>query len=191
MAQMTHIMVDTETTGTDPQTAAIIQLAGIKFNLETMEIGSVFDRCPARLPRRSWDEGTRAFWRGHKAIYDGLIARQEPAAPVFQAFADWVCEDAPQGGYIFVAKPLKFDWPMVESHMVDLGIPFPFPHWQCMDMHSYVAGAMGAFGRTNVEELVPFPENGLKHNALHDCAYQMDLMLYPRKHFAVMETLDS
>lgn len=191
MANMTHIMVDTETTGTDPQTAGILQLSAIKFNLATREIGGMFDACPSLLPRRSWSDSTRAFWRGHKAIYDSLVAREQPARAVFQAFADFCCEDAPFGGYIFVAKPVKFDWPMVESHMIDLDIPFPFAHHAYLDVNSYMAGREGVASTREVVTDPPFPAGGLQHNALHDCAYQIDMLFAVDKAFTSMEHMQA
>lgn len=189
MDEMTHIMADTETTGTDPETAGIIQLAAIKFNLATGKIGPMFDMCPSLLPRRSWSDSTKAFWRGHRDVYEQIVAREQPARQVFQAFADFCCEGAPFGGYIFVAKPVKFDWPMIESHMIDLDIPFPFAHHAYLDVNSYMAGAEGVGGPREVTTEVPFPAGGQEHNALHDCAYQIDMLRAVRRRFTPLENV--
>jgi DNA polymerase III epsilon subunit-like protein len=179
---MTHIMVDCETTDTSPETGGIIQLAGIKFNPDTLEVGASFEGCPMILPRRRWSESTRKFWRiDNRVVYDGIIARQRPARDVFQEFANFVCKDAPFGGYIFVAKPVKFDWPMVESNMLDLDIPFPFAHYKYLDMHSWISGLRGQGTKTTIEDEVPFPVGGDKHNALHDCAWQIDCMFHAKR----------
>lgn len=182
MDEMTHIMVDSETTGVDPRSAGVIQLSAIKFNPTTLKTGAHFDGCPAPLRTRRWEDGTRKFWRvDHKEVYADIVARQRPAREVFQAFADFCCADAPFGGYVFVAKPIKFDWPMIESQMNELDIEFPFAHWNVLDLHSYIAGLRGEVRRTSIEDEVPFPPNGKKHNALHDCAWQIDLLFHAKR----------
>jgi len=175
---MTHIMVDVETTDTDPHRGGILQIAAVKFNPKTRTVGKVFDQCPMLLPTRRWGESTRGFWMGgaNRPVYDRLIARAQPAAAVFKAFEDFCCEDAPFGGYTFVAKPVKFDWPFVESHMVELGLTFPFAHHKLLDLHSVISGLRGECDRTSIEDEVPFPVGGDKHNALHDCAWQIDML---------------
>jgi len=179
---MTHIMVDTETTDTDPHRGGIIQLSAIKFNLETLKTGGHFDACPKMLSTRRWSESTRRFWRvDNKVVYDDIIMREQPAAGVFHAFANFCAEGAPFGGYTFVAKPVKFDWPFVESHLQELGIEFPFAHHKYLDMNSYIAGLQGLCDKPTVEDHVPFPASGKKHNAVHDCAWQLDVLFYAKR----------
>lgn len=182
MAQMTHIMVDVETTDTTPDIAGILQIAAIKCNLDTLEVGTSFNGYPSLLPRRRWSENTRKFWRvDNRVAYDQIVAQEQPARAVFQAFADFCCKDAPYGGYIFVAKPTKFDWPIVESNMLDLDIVFPFAHGRYLDMHSWVSGLRGSGQKTTIEDEVPFPAGGTVHNALHDCAWQIDCMFHAKR----------
>lgn len=190
MVQMTHIMVDCETTDTDPARGGIIQLSGVKFNLETLEVGEMFDGYPSLLPTRRWSESTRKFWRvDHKDVYADIVAREQPARAVYQAFADFCSKDAPFGGYVFVAKPLKFDWPFVESQMIELGIPFPFAHGKYLDMHSYISGLRGLSEKSTIEDEVPFPAGGKQHNALHDCAWQLDCLFHAKRGHIKVEVL--
>lgn len=182
MEEMTHIMVDSETTDVDPQRGGVIQLAAMKFNPTTLKVGAHFEACPMLLRTRRWAEGTRKFWRvDNREVYADIVSRQQPARAVFQAFADFCCKDAPFGGYTFVAKPIKFDWPMIESQMTELDIEFPFAHHNYLDLHSYIAGLRGDVKRTGIENEVPFPANGKKHNALHDCAWQIDLLFHAKR----------
>lgn len=179
---MNCIMVDTETTDTNPNLGGIIQLSAIKFNLETLKVGKVFDVCPSMLGTRRWSESTRKFWRvDNKPVYETIVARETAARAAFQSFADFCTEGAPFQGYTFVAKPTKFDWPFIESHMLELGIPFPFAHHKVLDLHSYIMGLRGAHERTDIEDEVPFPAGGAKHNALHDCAWQIDLLFHAKR----------
>lgn len=179
METMTDLMVDVETTHTDPEEGGLLQLAAVKFNYETGAIGAIFDRCPMLLPRRNWSDGTRAFWNKHPKVLDGLIARQEPGAPVFRDFVDWVNADQPDGGYRFWAKPLKFDWPFVESHLIQLDLLMPFPHWLGRDVNSFIGGLSGSPEQPDLK----LEFDGDEHNALHDCAHQIEMLFAAKKRF--------
>ena len=182
MDEMTDIMADVETMGLNPHTDGLIQLSAIKFNMKTRAIGSAFDRCPAPQPFRGWDESTREFWLGKNLeVYKSIIVRQEPPVPVYQAFQRFCTEGAPEGGYRIWAKPSKFDWPFIESNMLQAGLSMPTAHWNSRDMNSFICGLMGQSERPNIEQYVPF--QGDKHNGLHDCAYQIEVLFYALDRF--------
>jgi len=186
---MTDIMLDVETMGLNPQTAGLIQLSAIKFNMDTRGIGPVFDRCPAPQPFRGWDDSTREFWLGkNRPVYLEIMSRQEPAVPVYQAFDRFCSEGAPDGGYRIWSKPSKFDWPFVESNMIQAGLAMPTPHWQSRDMNSFISGLMGKADKPDIEQYVPF--TGDKHNGLHDCAYQIEVLFYALDRFVHAEIVN-
>lgn len=167
---MTDIMIDVESTGTKPAYSGILQLAAIKFNIETQEIGETFDRCPSLLPNRFWDEGTREFWSTMPAVYSSFIARQEDAEEVFIDFSRWVTKDAPSGGYRFWAKPTTFDWTMLSSHFEQIGRPMPFHYRQARDLNTYIAACRDR-GAEHID--MSFIQAGQAHNALSDCVQQL------------------
>lgn len=169
---MTDIMVDTETTGTHPAYCGIFQLSAIKFNPETQEIGEFFDRCPALLPLRYWEDGAREFWGKMPALHAKLIARQEDAEQVYIDFSKWVTSDAPSGGYRFWAKPNTFDWGMVDCHYRQLGRPMPFHHRQVRDLNTYIAACRDR-GVEHVD--MSFIQATEAHNALSDCVQQLKM----------------
>lgn len=185
MAHMTDIMVDVETTSTTPSDGGIIQIAAIKFNAETGEIGDTFDRCPTLLPRRYWSESTREFWMHYRDIYEGLIARAEPAGKVFADFRDFARSDGLEDGLRFWAKPILFDWPFVESHFEQLGMHMPFAFRYGRDLNTYISALHGTAEHVELADQVPF--SGNKHNALHDCAWQIDLLMHAKRKFVTTE----
>ena len=185
MTQFTDIMVDTETSGTHPAYNGIFQLAAIKFNIEEQTIGDTFDRCPALLPNRYWEEGARDFWGKMPALYQSLVARQEEAEQVYIDFSKWVTSDAPAAGYRFWAKPTTFDWSMLDSHYRQLGRPMPFHYRQARDLNTYISACRNR-GGDHVD--MSFIQASVAHNALADCAQQLK-MLFSAKNGVFHEIL--
>jgi hypothetical protein len=181
-------MVDVETMGLNPHTSGLIQLSAIKFNLATREIGEVFDRCPAPLPFRSWNDGTRSFWlEQNRSVYDQIMLRTEDGPKVFFDFVDWVGKDNQNGELRFWAKPLSFDWGFVASHLEQLSLPMPFYYRIARDLNSFAAGVMGNAEHPDLESLVEF--NGDQHNALNDCAFQIDCLFHVVNKFTPAEVM--
>lgn len=176
MTEWTDLMVDVETTGTNPGVNGIIQLSAILFNLKEKKVGPCFDVCPSILPLRSWCMDTREFWMvKNRSVFETIVARQEDGQTAFLKFFHWVREHNPTH---FWAKPLSFDWPFVASSMEQCGLPMPMHYRYARDMNSYMAGLNGCADHPIVEKEVPFPAGGSQHNALHDCGWQIDQLFY-------------
>ena len=74
----TDVMVDLETTGSNFDRNAIIQIAAVKFNYETEEVSTdFFDRCLHVHPGREWDPETRAWWQGNGNVLQQIQGRAE------------------------------------------------------------------------------------------------------------------
>ena len=174
--QFTDIMVDLETTGTDPSHSAVIEIGAVLFNYDTGEFGPTFNRCPDLLPMRFWDEGTREWWLNDKAdLLASIYDRMEPAALVWNDFADFV---GPYYGDLrFWAKPTSFDFPLVASHFRQLGIEMPFHYRLARDLNSFIAGLKGA---ANHPPMAHVPQVGTSHSALDDCWYQLSVLLHAK-----------
>lgn len=177
MEPFTDLMVDTETTGNDnPDIFGCFQIAAIKFNAKTGAIGPVFDRVPSLLPNRHWTGETKEFWLGrNREVYNRIIMRSEPAVPVWQAFRDFALEGAPSGGFRFWAKPITFDWAVVRSNLGQLGMQMPFHYRLARDLNTYISALRGNPEHPNAEATTE--NKGDTHNALHDCAYQIDMLM--------------
>lgn len=180
-APMTDMMVDVETTGTNPANAAMIQLAAIQFNAKTGDIGPSFNRCLAIAPNRYWDESTREWWgRQNKAVFDDIVARMEDPRAVVEDFFRFACMNAPQrspshpGGFRFWSKPLTFDWSFVASYMTQYGLQMPFHYRIARDMNTYIAALRGTFEHVSMDHITM---QGDAHNALFDCAIQIKQLL--------------
>lgn len=179
MSEFTDIMVDLETTGTDPQCNNIIQLAAVKFNLMTGEVsGDTFDKGLTFAPRRFWDEGTREFWGRMPEIYNSIIERAELPERVLDDFNSWVGADA----YRFWAKPVTFDWTFLDSYYKQYGKRLPFHYRTARDMNSYIAGLIGNPEHPNTEHDIPF--EGKEHHALWDCFHQIKILMHTQKKYA-------
>lgn len=173
---VTDVMVDIETTGTRPGYSSILQLAAVKFNIDTGEVDpNVFDRCPAKLPNRFWDDGTAEFWGKFPKVYQSIVARQEDALPVFEDFAHWVSGHPKP--LRFWSKPLTFDWPMIASHYEQLGLEMPFHYRTARDVNTYIACCQGMSADHVDMKHIEDSHNGPLHNALSDCVLQIKMLL--------------
>ena len=183
---MTDIMVDIETMGTSVR-SGIIQIAAIKFNFETGEIGETFDRCPAPLPFRQWDDSTREFWQvRNRNVYLQIISRQEPGPQVYHDFFHWVGKDGVD--YRFWAKPLSFDWPILADNMEQVGLPMPFHYRIARDQNSYMAALKGSPEHPAFDDGKVF--TGDEHNALHDAAFQIDMLMDAKRRYISTEVME-
>lgn len=167
------IMVDTETTGTDPDNNAMIQLSAVKFDLKTQSVQpypQMFDRCLTMPKNRYWDESTRQWWGKRPKVYQSIQMRAEDPAVVMKDFIDWVGFQNP-GPVRFWAKPTTFDWSFVASYLRQFSLEQPFHYRYAVDMNSFIRGL------ANDPELeshyVP-SLGGDAHNALFDVLNQIN-----------------
>lgn len=171
---MTDIMVDLETTGTDPGYNAIIQIAAVQFNYSTGEIGPVFNRCLSIAPQRFWDEGTRTWWGNqNKAVFNSIIDRMEPPEGVVRDFLTFCSTDTPNNGFRLWAKPVTFEFSFLSSYFAQYGLPMPLNFRYCRDLNTYMAAMAGGAEHQGMEH-VEVPSNA--HDALADCVYQLKLL---------------
>jgi DNA polymerase III alpha subunit (gram-positive type) len=166
------ISVDIETTGTDPSHSNMIQLAAVKFDIETKTVGDTFDQAMFEVPNRWWDEGTRDWWmEGEKwDVYCGIVARARPPQEVLQEFRDWALKGIPGGEVRVWAKPISFEFPFLSSYYKQFGIMMPFHYRYAVDLNSYIFGRGHKDINAFWNDIAPV---GDAHNALHDALYQI------------------
>lgn len=175
------VMVDVETTGTDFNHTAMIQLAAVRFNLAERSVDSsnMFNRALLIPPGRFWDEGTREWWgRQKREILHDIYARMEDPKTVMDAFADWIGY-APEQPVRFWAKPTSFDFSFVASYFNQYGIPNPFHFRWATDVNSFIRGLAAD---PSVEQFkIDF--QGDAHNALIDCINQINCVFQAVDHY--------
>lgn len=171
-APMFDYMIDLETTGTNAEETAIIQLAAVRFNRITKEIDHKwFDRCMVVPPGRYWDEDTREWWLNtNPKLLAEILQRGEDTATVMKAFVDWVNAGSSIQPKVFWAKPLTFDFVFIASYLRQFGHFQPFSFREAVDLNSYLLGR----GHENRREFWKGIEPvGDAHNAINDCLYQI------------------
>ena len=173
MTHFTDIMVDLETTDINPQKGAILQIAAVKFNLDTNEVSPhFFDRCLKIPHSRRWSESTNAWWHNDKTeILQDICNRSEPWQQVIQDFADYCY---PVDSLRFWSKPSHFDYQFLQCYFEDAELAFPFRHYRAMDLRSFINGLHYPEKVPNVN--VPF--DGPAHNAIWDTLHQLKLLLH-------------
>lgn len=172
----TDVMVDFETTGTMPDRNGVIQIAGVRFNLEEGTVdGNVFDRCCRPFPSRSWMESTREWWLGrNRDVYNQIKNRQEDPKVVWEDYFKWLANGGNQ--LRFWAKPTTFDYMFQASHFNDLGFINPCHYRDATDMNSFLKGLHGVTAVGDIPDLdIEF--SGQAHNAIDDVFYQVQTLM--------------
>lgn len=183
---MTDIMVDIETTGTNPAYNAIMQIGAIQFNYDTGEIGPVFNRCLAMAPNRFWSDSTRTWWsKQRKDTFNSIIDRMEDPGTVMRDFAAYA--NLGGEGLRFWAKPTIFDYTFIESYCEQYGMAMPFSYRTTRDLNTYLAAMAGGANHQDMEHIQP-PANA--HDALADCVFQLKLLFAAKeRNFGIQDAI--
>lgn len=174
----TDVMIDIETNGTNPATASILQLAAVKFNLETQQVSDqFFDRCLQPIPGRGWDVSTRQWWLKQKpGILQSIEQRAEDPRAVMFEFQAWLLKDWPPTpeGVRFWSKPITFDYCFVTEYFRIFGLDQPCHYRFARDLNSFMAGLTGEGKHPEIPVEPAF--DGDAHNALFDVLHQIRLL---------------
>ena len=175
-------MVDLETTGTSVDNSAIIQIAAVKFDYASGEVGAkVFNECLMMAPNRFWTESTRSWWGSKRAVLNSIIQRMREPGEVVREFDDWLEEDKPEGGYQFWAKPTTFDFPLITSYFRQYDLDFlSHCHFRfARDMNSFIAGLRGSPEHVDMNHIL-LEHTGPAHDGLSDCIAQLRVLFAAR-----------
>jgi DNA polymerase III epsilon subunit-like protein len=170
------LMVDLETTSTDAAFGAIIQIAGVRFNYETAEIGPSFVASLEMAHNKFWDESTRTWWMGHLDVYNAIVAEAQPPGQVMKAFSEWCHSTGPALAGVeqrLWAKPSSFEWPFLQSYCRQFEVSIPFHYRNCIDLNSFTRGLQNKPGAQPIDRQFKIEFVGDAHNALHDVLHQI------------------
>ena len=170
----TDIMVDIETTGLQPNSAAIIQIGAVPFNYETMQIDTAnLFKISLTMPKtRYWTDDTRSFWMDqNREVYEKIMSDCVLWQYGMHRFYDYAIA---QGDLNFWCKGLNFDWPFIESYFNTLELPMPFNFRDAVDLRSFCAGVAGQQRWKEIE--AETERVGDQHDALSDCLTQLQLL---------------
>lgn len=170
----TDCFIDLETSGVNPNTAAIVQIGAVKFNFNTCEIGETF-KIALKMPKnRYWQEDTRRFWSSHLALFNEIVKDEVETEEGFKQFINWVNKDMlnPRAW----SKPLSFDLPFIASYCEQYNITNPFNHWEHRDLRSF----MMAYYGENLPKLT-MKEGLVEHDALADAMNETLWLIDTRK----------
>lgn len=174
---MDDIMVDVETTGVMPDRHAIIQIAAVRFNLETGEVDPAFFNQALHIPpTRSWMESTRDWWAKMPAVYAEIHKRKREPKIVLDEFKVWLGNDKVR----LWGKPSHFDHVFLSSYFHDFEIGNPFHFRDTNDVNSFIRGKYFPHNPPDFEKEVPF--QGPAHNALFDALHQIEFLMEAMKH---------
>lgn len=162
---MRDVMIDIESSGTNPNSAGILEIGAVKFDLASGQVGETFKIAMYLPQNRYWSEETRQFWSSRLSLYNEITKDSVPPAEGIKKFIDWVNKDIlnPRGW----SKPLSFDLPFIASYCEQFGIRNPFNHWEQRDLRSFM---MGVYGE-NLPKLT-MKEGLVEHDALADALNQ-------------------
>lgn len=170
-SDMFDVMIDIETTGTNPEHAGIIQLAAVKFDFETGSVDNkFFDRCMWLPNNRYWDENTRQWWGQQKPeILHSILSRAEDPRRVIEDFTIWLGGYTPDEPYRIWAKPTTFDVSFMTSYYRQMGMETPWHFRNVIDLNSFLRG------RVLSSQIPPVDVEmqGDAHNAIFDVLYQI------------------
>lgn len=172
----TDVMVDIETTGTQPNKSGMIQLAAVKFNLTEQTVSpNMFNRSLIIPPWRNWDEDTRDWWAKQPDTLYKIIAKSEDPKLVMTDFINWSAQPTPLR---FWAKPTTFDFMFVSSYARDFDLPMPFSYRDANDMNSYLRGL---YAPDEVDRSDEPDMNGTAHDAIFDVLHQIKVLFHHQK----------
>lgn len=172
MVQFPDVMIDIETTGTQPDLHAILQVSAVRFNLKEGTIShDFFDGCMFIPENRTWSPSTKQWWeRQNQAILQDILARAEDPKDVMRRLCEWA---QPAGQMRFWSKPTHFDFMFISSYFEQFDLPQMFGHSGATDVRSFIRGL---HKDQDAEWDEPKVEGGA-HNALNDCIQQIGFLM--------------
>lgn len=177
--------VDIETTGTNPENNAIMQIGAAAFDFDRGLIGPTFCVNMTMPGNRYWDEDTRSWWmKQSPETFDSVTVNPVPPAVGIRMFADWVCQHSSAiKEPVMIAKPTSFERPFIQSYCAEYGVKNPFHYRADLCLNSFIRGLRRDI-RANPWDLEnEVPAVGNAHNGLDDALYQIAVLLTAKQRY--------
>jgi len=186
---MTHIMVDVETLGTKRESAPVISIAAVKFNLNKgiVEDKNAFHRnidLNDALKYGVVEGSTLKWWQTsdkHSVFKDIIFdSHAVTTRKTLDELEEWCGHSITPW-----AKGTDFDFVLIDRLYEQTGLKNPFSvFWRHRDTRTFV----DTIRNLGVPKLVIERRQGLAHNALSDVIYQADeLIAYNRAAFELLK----
>lgn len=180
MSDVCHVMVDIETTGTDPELTNIIQIGAVTFDPKPEGPEATthrFQRSLLPAQGRFWSEGTRDFWYEREDLLKKIQIAAEHPQIAMDDLARWVRMASAGRPVFFWAKPITFDFAFVESYYRQFEMKSPFNFRQTVDVRSFIRAKLNTF---DASQIVDFEQSvrfvGTQHDAMADALHQIALV---------------
>lgn len=135
---MRDIFMVLESTGTNTDRNAILEIAAVRFDPVTGQFDeNWFQGAVTMTYNRYWDERTRDYWQQNPEEYQRLHSQGLPFETVWQRFLAW-CQ--PIDNLQLWCRPDRFVWNFIESYCLDYRQPNPFAFYNVTDYSSFVKG---------------------------------------------------
>jgi len=173
------IIIDIETTGTNPNTSSIIQLGAVLFSKE----GYLVDRTFSEYIVPYTNEWTEEAYKVHKIEYSYLKKNGLYLPEALEAFSNWTLgfwtmRKETAKNYYLAQWSCGFDVSFLKEAYRKIGFEFPF-HYRTFDIASIVRFELAKKGKLKIKsgESICAKELGIEVNGnkLHDALYDAQL----------------
>ena len=170
MGHPTQIIFDLETLGVRPD-SIIVSIGALKFSLSQGIMDAFYmniDPVDSKKYGLTTDKETINWWANQpKEVSDVWRKNPKPLKYVMQEFSDWY---GGKGKPIWAKGGVSFDFPIMESSFIAVGMKPPYHFRDCLDCRTI-------FNVLGVKDYANKPEGLQAHNALDDCKIQLNSLL--------------
>lgn len=170
---VSHFMVDFETTGLDPRDNTIIEIGITHFKFEHLGCQFASFNIGVEALEHQWDAKTKDFHNRDDAGRAHLKQLQDKAIPADLAAKQAVdfiirCEPSSDKNRYFWSKPSNFDYPFWTEFLRRANQSNPFHYRNIIDLNSFLRGRA-----MHIDPHLLYPR---KHTALQDCHDQLAVL---------------
>lgn len=179
------IMTDIETLGTDSD-STIIQIAAVAFDITTGKIHTWFNQT-ANIHKNEGPlkvtAGTLKWWmKTNPELLRELLDGEHSSEDMLRNFHDWLGQFKDEDMYLW-GNGILFDNKMIQHQFESIGLNYPIFYRNDRDVRTILELAsqkMNQPERTIRQFVTDMPRQKelVKHNAIDDCHYQIDLVRY-------------